>query len=72
MKILIVEDSEEVAKMLNLVLHDYEVEHARNGKEAIEMYYENSIDLVLWLQASPVTLHRRAYLVHKFLCFEGI
>ncbi|WP_411843167.1 response regulator transcription factor [Salinicoccus sp. HZC-1] len=48
-KILIVEDDEKIARVIQLELEfeDYEIEIAYTGKEALERYEESSFDLIL-------------------------
>ena len=48
-KILLVEDEESLAVGLqfNLAEEGYEVNHARDGKEALKFYYEENYDLII-------------------------
>jgi len=49
MRILLVEDEENIRKVvkLNLELEDYEVVPAVNGKDALKYYHEQHFDLIL-------------------------
>ncbi len=47
MKVMIVDDDDSIREVLKIMLKDYEVIEARNGREAIELYKEFKPDVVL-------------------------
>ena len=53
-KILLVDDNEELLKLYSIFLKRYEVITARNGKEGVELYMKHNPDLVIMDIKMPV------------------
>ncbi|WP_202320168.1 response regulator [Archaeoglobus neptunius] len=54
MRALVVDDNEDVYEIFKIILQEFEVYHARNGKEAVEMYRKLKPDIVLMDIFMPV------------------
>lgn len=53
-KILIVDDNDDLRTIMKIMLREFEVVEAKNGKEAIELFNESKPDLVLMDILMPV------------------
>ena len=53
-KILIVDDNDDLRTIMKIMLREFEVVEAKNGKEAVELFNDNKPDLVLMDILMPV------------------